>query len=60
MEEIFDSELSAEKKAELMKQCDQYLAAMQQIHEHMVKEQEEIDQITAETWEILTRMRKAA
>ena len=49
MEEIFDSELSAEKKAELMKQCDQYLAAMQQIHEHMVKEQEEIDQITAET-----------
>ena len=60
MEDIFDSELSAEKKAELVKQCDDYLAAMQRTHEQMVKEQEEIDQITADTWTILARMRKAA
>lgn len=60
MEEIVDSELSTEKKAELIKQCDEYLATMQQMHEKMVKEQEEIDRITAETWAVLFQMRKAA
>lgn len=60
MEDIFDSELSAEKKAELIKQCDEYLTAMERMHEQMVQEQEEIDRITAETWTILAQMRKAA
>ena len=60
MEEIIDSELSVEKKAEIIKQCDTYLAAMQQMHEQMMKEQEEIDRITAENWTILAQMRKAA
>lgn len=60
MEDIFDSELSAEKKAELIKQCDEYLTAMQRTHEQMVKDQEEIDQITTDTWKILAQMRKAA
>lgn len=60
MEDIFDSELSAEKKAEIIKQCDEYLVMMQRIHEQMVEEQKEIDQITADTWTILARMRKAA
>lgn len=60
MEEIFDTELTAENKAELIKQCDEYLAAMQQIHEQMVKDQEEIDRTTAETWAILTQLRKVA
>lgn len=60
MEEIFDTELTAENKAELIKQCDEYLAAMQQIHEQMVKDQEEIDRTTAETWAILAQLRKVA
>ncbi len=60
MEDIFDAEITAEKKAELIREFDEYLAAMQRIHEQMVKDQEEIDQITAETWAILAQMRKAA
>lgn len=60
MEEIFDAELTAANKADLIKQCDEYLAAMQQIHEQMVKDQEEIDRTTAETWAILAQLRKVA
>ncbi|MGH9841295.1 MAG: hypothetical protein ACREEM_21275 [Blastocatellia bacterium] len=60
MEDIFDAEITAEKKAEIIREFDGYLAAMQRIHEQMVKDQEEIDRITAETWAILAQMRKAA
>ncbi len=60
MEEIFETELMAENKADLIRQCDEYLAAMQQIHEQIVKDQEEIDRTTAETWAILAQLRKAA
>ncbi len=60
MEDIFDTELTAEKKAELIKQFDEYLEAIDRIHEQMVREQEEIDRVTAETWAILARMPKIA
>ena len=60
MEDILDTELTAEKKAELIKQFDEYLEAIDRIHQQMVKEQEEIDRITAETWVILAQMPKIA
>lgn len=60
MEDIFDADLTAEKKAELIKQFDEYLEAIDRIHEQMVREQEEIDRITAERWAILARMPKIA
>jgi hypothetical protein len=47
MEDILDTELTAEKKAELIKQFDEYLEAIE-------------DRITAETWAILARMPKIA
>lgn len=60
MEDVFDAELTPENKAELIRQFDEYLEAMQRIHEQMVKDQEEIDRTTAETWAILARMPKVA
>lgn len=60
MEDIFDSDLNAEEKAKIIKQCDEYLAAIDRIHEESVEEQKKIDKITAETWAILRQLRKAA
>jgi hypothetical protein len=60
MEDIFDAEITAEERAEFIRQFDEYLASMQKIHEQMENDQEEIDRITAETWTILDQMRKAA
>lgn len=64
MEDIFDTELTAEEKAELIKKCDQYIEATQRILDRIGKDWEEIDRINAETRAILARlqdqMRKAA
>ena len=60
MEDIFDAELTEKKKAEIIRQIDEYLEAMDRTHEQIVREQEEIDRITAETWAILARMPKIA
>ena len=60
MEDTFDAELTEEKKAEIIRRFDEYLEAIDRIHEQMVREQEEIDRITAETWAILARMPKIA
>jgi phenylpyruvate tautomerase PptA (4-oxalocrotonate tautomerase family) len=53
MEKIFDAEMSEEKKNEIIKRLDEYLAAFTRLQEEMVRERREIDQIKAETWNIL-------
>ena len=60
MENIFDSELSEEKKAEIIKQCDESLKAIYRIFEQMEKEEQEIDRLNGETRAMLNLMRKAA
>lgn len=60
MDNIFDTELTPQEKADFIKQCDEYLEKLQRLHEQMARDQEEIDRTTAATWELLAQMRKAA
>ena len=60
MEDIFDSEITPKKKAEIIKQCDEYLAAIDRIFAQMAKDREEIDRLSAHTEMMLAQMRKAA
>ncbi|MFN7948425.1 MAG: hypothetical protein U0Z53_23945 [Blastocatellia bacterium] len=60
MEDTFDTELTAEQKAEIRRQIDWYLEAMRRILAEMSKDRAEIDRLKAETWEMLDQMRKAA
>ena len=57
MEETFDAEMSEEKKSEIIKRLDEYLAAFTRLQEEMVRDRREIDQIKAETWDILDQIR---
>lgn len=56
MEETFDAEMSEEKKGEIIKRLDEYLAAFARLQEEMVRDRREIDQIKAETWDILDQI----
>jgi len=60
MEDIFDAEITAEKKAELIKKCDEYFTAIRHILEKMAEDEEEIDRINGRTRAMLDQMRKAA
>lgn len=60
MEDIFDTKLTAEEKAEILKKCDEYIEATHRILEHMQRDWDEIDKVDAETSAILAQMRKAA
>ena len=58
MEDIFDDELTPDRKAEFIRQIDEYLVKLQQMQEQSVKDWEEIDRINAETEAILARLRE--
>jgi thiamine biosynthesis lipoprotein ApbE len=60
MEDIFDSELSAEKKAEIVQECDKYLKAIDSIFKQMEKDEQDIERLNAETRAMLNQMREAA
>lgn len=60
MEDIFDSELSAEKKVEIVQECDKYLKAIYRIFEEMEKEERDIDRLNAETRAMLNQMQRIA
>ena len=57
MEEAFDAEITEEKKGEIIRRLDEYLAAFARLQEEMAKERNEIDQIKVETWGILDQIR---
>ena len=58
--DIVDSEPTAEKKAEIIKTCDEYLKAIHHIFKQMEKDEAEIDRLNAETRTMLDQMQKAA
>lgn len=58
--DIVDSEPTAEKKAEIIKTCDEYLKAIHCIFEQMEKDEADIDRLNVETRAMLNQMQKAA
>jgi len=60
MENAFDAEITTEQKAEIIKMLDEYTEKFQHIHEQMVRDQEEIDRLNAESWAFLKQIREFA
>lgn len=57
MDKILEFELTSDDPAEISKLLDQYIEALDRIHEEMMKEREEIDRINAENGAILAHLR---
>ena len=64
MDKILELELTSNDPAEISQLLDQYIEALDRIHEEMVKDREEIDRINAENTANLaylrSQMREAA
>jgi hypothetical protein len=60
MDKTLKFELASDDPEEINRLLDQYIEAFAGIHQKIEKDQIEIDRITAETWDLLAQLQKAA
>ncbi len=58
MENVVETEMTAEKKADFIKQCNEYFAAIGQILAQIDKDEAEVERLNAETRGMLAGLRQ--